>query len=194
MFNKIVVQEEGKGILNDLEIRHDEYKNGYYIADSINVAAKLIAKATDAGARVFNLICAEDLVVHNDRVSGLVLNWGPIIKSGLHVDPLVLRSKYVIDATGHPAALLSILTEKMGAKINTPTGKVAGEKSMFALEGERDVVANTQEVYPGIIVTGMAANAAFGSHRMGPVFGGMLLSGRKGAQLILESLAGSLQK
>jgi thiamine thiazole synthase len=34
----------------------------------------------------------------------------------------------------------------------------------------------------------MAANAAFGSYRMGPIFGGMLLSGEKVAILITEEL------
>jgi ribulose 1,5-bisphosphate synthetase/thiazole synthase len=33
---------------------------------------------------------------------------------------------------------------------------------------------------------GMSANAAFGGPRMGPIFGGMLLSGRRVSELILE--------
>jgi thiamine thiazole synthase len=33
----------------------------------------------------------------------------------------------------------------------------------------------------------MSANAAFGGPRMGPIFGGMLLSGRKVAELIIAS-------
>jgi thiamine thiazole synthase len=46
-------------------------------------------------------------------------------------------------------------------------------------------VENTREVYPGLFVSGMAANAVCGGYRMGPVFGGMLLSGRKAAQEII---------
>jgi thiamine thiazole synthase len=34
----------------------------------------------------------------------------------------------------------------------------------------------------------MAANAVYGGYRMGPVFGGMLLSGRKAAEEILARL------
>jgi len=33
----------------------------------------------------------------------------------------------------------------------------------------------------------MAANAAFGGPKMGPVFGGMLLSGKKVAELIVAA-------
>jgi thiamine thiazole synthase len=36
----------------------------------------------------------------------------------------------------------------------------------------------------------MAATACYGTHRMGPVFGGMLLSGEKAARMILERLKG----
>jgi ribulose 1,5-bisphosphate synthetase/thiazole synthase len=59
---------------------------------------------------------------------------------------------------------------------------------MWAEIGEREILENTKEVYPGLIVTGMAASAVFGSPRMGPIFGGMLLSGKKAAQVAMELL------
>jgi len=34
----------------------------------------------------------------------------------------------------------------------------------------------------------MSANATFGNFRMGPIFGGMLLSGEKVAKLIMQRL------
>lgn len=52
---------------------------------------------------------------------------------------------------------------------------------MDAEKGERHTVENTREVYPGLFVSGMAATGVCGCYRMGPVFGGMPLSGKKAA-------------
>jgi len=72
--------------------------------------------------------------------------------------------------------------------METPSGKLMGEGSMCAQEAERLTLENTGQICPGVYVTGMSANAAFGGPRMGPIFGGMLLSGKKVAELIIESL------
>lgn len=77
----------------------------------------------------------------------------------------------------------------MGVTLNTTTGGIVGEKSMEAESGEIDTVANSREVYPGLYVSGMAANAVYVGYRMGPVFGGMLLSGKKVAQELIGRLA-----
>jgi thiamine thiazole synthase len=47
---------------------------------------------------------------------------------------------------------------------------------------------NTREVYPNLYVCGMAANAVFGGPRMGPIFGGMLLSGKKVAEILARRI------
>ena len=64
-----------------------------------------------------------------------------------------------------------------------------GEKSMDAELGERQTVENTREAFPGLYVSGMASNAVFGGYRMGPIFGGMFLSGRKVALELIEKLS-----
>ncbi|MFA7609770.1 MAG: ribose 1,5-bisphosphate isomerase, partial [Bacteroidales bacterium] len=55
-------------------------------------------------------------------------------------------------------------------------------------EGENSTIDNTKEIYPGLFVTGMAANGVSGSFRMGPIFGGMILSGKKVADLIINKI------
>ena len=59
---------------------------------------------------------------------------------------------------------------------------------MWAEVGEKELVAKTTEVYPGLLATGMAVNAVFGLPRMGPIFGGMLLSGKNVAELAADLL------
>lgn len=189
MFNRIVVQTEAKDILDEFGVRAREYQKGYYVADSLEAVSTFCSQALKAGAHIFNLMTVEDVLIReDDRVIGLALNWSAVGLANLHVDPLAIRSKLTIDATGHDAEVCRIVARKIGPKLRTATGGVVGEKSMWAEVGERELVNNTGEVYPGLLVTGMAVNAAFGLPRMGAIFGGMLLSGRKAAALAADML------
>ena len=186
-FPVIVVQKESKYILEDAYVQVKDEGNGYYSADSIEVTTKLCSAAIDAGVRIFNTIFVEDVLFVNNKVNGFVINWSAVDIAGLHVDPLSIRAKYCIDATGHAAEICHIVKRKVGS-LNTPSGDVEKERSMCAEIGERTVVENTKEVFPGLFVAGMGANAVYGAPRMGPIFGGMLLSGEKAAKLILKKL------
>ncbi|MBA7475329.1 Thiamine thiazole synthase [subsurface metagenome] len=189
MFNTIVVQEEAKEILDEFDVRTEEYEKGYYIADSVEASSAICFKTVQAGAKIFNLMSVEDVMIReNDRITGLVLNWSAVTLAGLHVDPLSIRSRVVIDATGHASEICHIVVNKLGGKLRTEGGGVMGEKSMWAEVAERKVMENTKEVYPGLIVAGMAANAVCGTPRMGAIFGGMLLSGKRAAEVALEIL------
>jgi thiazole biosynthesis enzyme len=189
MFNRIVVQEEGKQILDEFDVATREYRRGYYVADSLEAISTICSGAIRAGAKVFNLISIEDVMIREgDRIAGLVLNWSAVSWSKLHVDPLTVRCRLAVDATGHDAEVCSIVANKVGPKLRTKTGEVMGEKSMWAERGEKEIMGNTREVYPGLVVAGMTANAVFGSPRMGAIFGGMLLSGRKAARVAMKLL------
>jgi len=189
MFNTIVVQEEAKGILDEFGVRTRECEPGYYAADSVEASSAICLKVIQAGAKIFNLISIEDVMVREgDRISGLVLNWSAVTMAGLHVDPLSIRSKVVIDATGHATEICHIVVKKLGGRLNTEGGGIIGEKSMWADVAENKILDNTKEVYPGLIVAGMAANAVYGTHRMGPIFGGMLLSGKRAAEVTVDIL------
>jgi len=186
-FPVIVVQEQSKRILEDAGIHIKNEGGGYYSADSIEVTTKLCSAAIDAGVRIFNTISVEDVLFNKNRVNGFVINWSAVEIAGLHVDPLSIRAKYCIDATGHAAEVCHIVRRKVGP-LNTPSGDLEKERSMCAEIGEKTVVENTKEVYPGLLVAGMGANAVYGAPRMGPIFGGMLLSGEKAAKFILKKL------
>ncbi|MBQ5665106.1 MAG: sulfide-dependent adenosine diphosphate thiazole synthase [Akkermansia sp.] len=191
MFNDIVVQEEAMDIVRELGLVYKPYREGTYIIDSVHATAGLLYKATQAGAVIFNCYSVEDVVYKQGRVGGVVVNWTPVLREGLHVDPLTIISKTVLDGTGHDCEIAKTVARKNGVRLNTPTGGVVGEMSMDAAEGERSTIDNTKEIYPGLFVSGMAANGVSGSFRMGPIFGGMLMSGKKAAELMGASISGN---
>jgi thiazole biosynthesis enzyme len=183
MFPRIVVQEEALRLLDRFGIRSCQYEEGYYVASSVEAVAKLTAAACDAGAEFLSLMTVEDVMVRQDgRLTGLVINWTPVDMAGLHVDPLTIGCRYAIDATGHDAVVARLVEKKSNAI------RVKGEGFMRAHVAESNIIRHTKEIYPGLIVAGMAANAVSGEHRMGPVFGGMLLSGEHAASLVIREL------
>lgn len=184
MFNQIVVQEKAKSILDEIGVKTVLYKKNYYLADAVQTVCSLGYQAIKAKATILNGVYAEDVMVKNGKVCGLVINWAAADAARLHVDPLTIQAKVVVDATGHPAEVIKVAEAKSGLQLKTKTKKILGEGSMWADLAEKTVEKNTKEVCPGLFVAGMAANAVFGSPRMGPIFGGMLLSGKKAAELI----------
>jgi thiamine thiazole synthase len=191
MFNEIVVQDEAKPILDELGISSRPYGDGYHTADAIEATTTLASQAVKAGAKIFNLITVEDVMVRENQVTGLVIIWTAVEMAGLHVDPMTIRAKHVIDCTGHDVEVMKVFLRKnQPASLKTATGGIVGERSMWAEVGERQTVEYTSEVYPGLWVAGMTATATLGTFRMGPVFGGMMLSGDKVARLINDRLAG----
>lgn len=189
MFNKIVVQDEGAQILKAFNIQAKKYADNYYTADSCQTVSGLLYHATQAGLQVFNLMSVEDVKVNADNaVCGLVINWTSVEQSGLHVDPITIGAKYVIEATGHACEIANIILRRIGKVLFTPSGQIEGEGSMNAEIAESSIEANTREIYKNVYVAGMAANAVFGSKRMGPIFGGMMISGKKVAQDIIKRL------
>jgi len=188
MFNEIVFQESAKDVLREFDITTRGYDKNYHIADAVECVSTICSKAVKAGLKIFNLMSVEDVMIREQKVCGLVLNWTAVEMANLHVDPITMRSKYVVDATGHPAEVARIIEKKSGIRLQTPSGNMEGERSMWADEGEALILENSREACPGFYVCGMCANAVFGGPRMGPIFGGMILSGEKIAKMLLERL------
>lgn len=188
LFNEIVFQENVLEILDEFGITYVAADKGFFTADSVEVACALGYGALRAGAKIFNAVTVEDITFRDDRICGVVINWTPVKRLGMHVDPLTIQAKAVLDGTGHPSEIASLASRKAGVKLDTPTGDIMGERPMWPEEGEASTVEDTKRLYPGLYVSGMAANNASGCFRMGPIFGGMLLSGKKVARLILDDL------
>jgi thiazole biosynthesis enzyme len=181
--NKVTLRAPAQELLDELGVPYSLASRGLYVADAPHACSRLIAATCDAGVKVFSLTIVEDLVVREDnRVAGVVVNWSPIIHLPDEVsalDPIPLETKVVIDATGHDASVVKKLVQR-------GVLQMAGEGALWIDKSEDAVVERTEEVYPGVIVTGMAVASVFGLPRMGPTFGGMLLSGKRAAEVAIE--------
>ncbi|MCE5315710.1 MAG: sulfide-dependent adenosine diphosphate thiazole synthase [Armatimonadota bacterium] len=180
-FNRIVLERSTSEILKEIDVDAQD-QDGYLVVPAVLLASALIKKAIQSGVTLLNLFAIEDVYFDENRaLAGVVVNDTAYKMVNLHVDPLTFRSKVVMDSTGHEAILLNCLAKRGIVQIK-------GEDTMNAQMGEQGVIEGTREVYPGLIITGMACAQFFGTHRMGPVFGGMLLSGKKAAGLAIEKL------
>lgn len=185
LMHKIVVEGLAKPILDEFNIRSVKVGD-HYVVDASEFMAKLAVGAIDAGAKIIHGVQVDDLIFRDNplKVVGVVIQWSAVVLSGLHVDPLFVESRAVIDATGHDAEVVSIAVKKI-PNINL---EMRGEKSAYAELSEKLVVEKTGMLIPGLYVTGMAVATVYGLPRMGPVFGGMLLSGRKVAEEVMKDL------
>ena len=185
LMNKVTVRRPADRVLDELGVPYKEVSPGLMVSDGPHACSKLIAAACDAGVKFANMTIFEDLVLREDgRVRGAVINWTPVAalpREITCVDPIAIETKVMIDATGHDAQVLRKLEERGLIKLK-------GFGAMWVEKSEDLILEHTGEIHPGLIVTGMAVSTAYGLPRMGPTFGGMLLSGEIAAEIALEQL------
>ncbi len=185
LMNKVTVREPAQKILDELQVPYSKYIEGLYVADGPHACSKLIAAACDAGVKFANMTIFDDVVIgENNRVRGLVVNWTPITalpRELTCVDPIALEAQIVIDATGHDACVVRKLEER-------GVLKAKGYGAMWVNQSEDLVVEHTGEVFPGLVIAGMAVSTMYGLPRMGPTFGAMLLSGKRAAEVVANIL------
>ncbi len=187
LMNKATFREPSQEILDELAVPYEQASDGLYVADAPHACAKLVGAAYDAGVRVNNMSIVEDIILHEGRIAGVVVNWTPVTKLPREItclDPIGLQCRLVVDATGHDASVVKCL-ERRGLL------KVPGMGAMWVERSEDAVVEHTGEVFPGLIVAGMSVAETYGLPRMGPTFGAMLLSGKRAAEIAAEILAGA---
>lgn len=182
--NKVTVRAPADRLLRELGVSTEEYVDGLFVADGPFACSALIKSACEAGVKFLQLTFAEDIVVRDGRIAGLVVNWTPV--RGLPreitcVDPVALETRFVVDCTGHEASVIRV-AEKHGLL------RTKGLGGMWVEASEDAIVEHTGEVYPGLVAAGMAVAETFGLPRMGPTFGAMLLSGQRAAEIVRNEL------
>jgi len=188
LFPKTVIQAPANEIVEEIGVDMEEVKPGLFVADSFLVVSKLLAKAAESGAKLLNSTYVDDLIFKDGRVKGVVVNWFPVTQMPKFItcmDPIALEAKVIIDATGHDAVLATRAREILGLEEEGP-GRRHG--AMNVDKAEKAVVERTEEIIPGLVICGMAVATIHRTPRMGPIFGGMLQSGKKAAEITLEIL------
>ena len=187
LFPRVVVQSPADEVLDKIGCRKEESSKGLYVVNPAEFISKLASAAVDAGATILLGATVIDVVFRKNplRICGVVLQWSAVELAGLHVDPIAVCSKAVLDCTGHDAEVVAVAARKL-PELGL---KVVGEGAMFAWEGERYVVENAGRVCPGLYVAGMSVSSVHGTPRMGPIFGGMLLSAKRVAEAVAQDLS-----
>ena len=185
LMNTLTFRAPSQEMLDELRIPYKEFSDGLFVAEGPSACSKLISAACDAGAKILNMTKFDDVVLRNNKVEGVVINWTPVSslpRAITCVDPISLEAKAVIDATGHDACVCRSLERRNILKLET-------FGPMDINTSEDAVVEKTGEVFPGLFVSGMAVSTVYGIPRMGPTFGGMLFSGRKVASEVKKALS-----
>jgi thiamine thiazole synthase len=190
LMNTITVRAPGHQILQEIGVRLQEVKPGLFITHGPEAVSKLIAAACDAGVKFLQMTSFDDLVIREEKIAGVVVNWTPVSalpREITCVDPVALECKFLVDATGHDAYAVKSL-EARGLV------KTKGMGAMWVEMSEDLIVEHTGEVFPGLYVAGMAVSETYGLPRMGPTFGGVLMSGKRVAEIIIDEIKKEQQK
>ncbi|XP_057950647.1 thiamine thiazole synthase 1, chloroplastic [Malania oleifera] len=190
LFSAMVVRKPAHRFLDELGVEYDEQDSYVVIKHAAlftsTIMSRLLARPN---VKLFNAVAAEDLIVKEGRVGGVVTNWALVSMN--HdtqscMDPNVMEAKVVVSSCGHdgPFGATGVKRLKTIGMIDS----VPGMKALDMNSAEDAIVRLTREVVPGMIVTGMEVAEIDGAPRMGPTFGAMMISGQKAAHLALKSL------
>ncbi|GAU46185.1 hypothetical protein TSUD_93720 [Trifolium subterraneum] len=168
LFSAMVVRKPAHHFLDELEIEYDEQDDYVVIKHAAlftsTIMSKLLARPN---VKLFNAVAAEDLIVKNGRVGGVVTNWALVSlnhDTQSCMDPNVMESKVVVSSCGHdgPFGATGVKRLKSIGLIDT----VPGMKALDMNTAEDAIVRHTREVVPGMIVTGMEVAEIDGAPRM----------------------------
>ena len=168
LFSAMVVRKPAHLFLDELDIEYDEQDNYVVIKHAAlftsTIMSKLLARPN---VKLFNAVAAEDLIVKEGRVGGVVTNWALVSMN--HdtqscMDPNVMEAKVVVSSCGHdgPFGATGVKRLKSIGMIDS----VPGMKALDMNTAEDAIVRLTREVVPGMIVTGMEVAEIDGAPRM----------------------------
>ena len=113
--NTVTFRAPAQEVLEEIGIPYKKEEDGLYSASGPHACSKLIASACDSGIKILNMTKFDDVILRNNRVKGVVINWTPVSalpRAITCVDPVGIESELVIDATGHDACVVKSLEKR----------------------------------------------------------------------------------
>ncbi|GJW38649.1 thiamine thiazole synthase, chloroplastic-like protein [Tanacetum coccineum] len=105
LFSAMVVRKPAHHFLDELEIEYDEQEDYVVIKHAAlftsTIMSKLLARPN---VKLFNAVAAEDLIIQEGRVAGVVTNWALVTMNcdtQSCMDPNVMEAKVVVNSCGH---------------------------------------------------------------------------------------------
>lgn len=169
LFSAMVVRKPAHLFLDDVGVPYDDNSESYVVVRHAALFTSTILSRVLArpNVKLFNAVAAEDLIVREGRVGGVVTNWALVAMNHDKqscMDPNVMEARVVVSSCGHDGPFGAT-----GVKRLRGIGMIDGVVGMKALDmnaAEDAIVRLTREVVPGMIVTGMEVAEIDGAPRM----------------------------
>jgi len=190
LFSAMIVRKPAHEFLDELEIPYDDCGDYVVIKHAALFTSTIMSKLLKSdNIKLFNATAAEDLIIKQGEVKGVVTNWALVAQNHdmqCCMDPNVIEAKVVVSCAGHDGPFGA-----SGVKRLRKLNMIKEHPGMGALDmntAEDAIVNKTREIVPGMVVAGMEVAEVDGAPRMGPTFGAMMMSGRKAALEALKLL------
>jgi len=193
LFSSMVMRKPAEAFLNDLGVPYEDEGNFVVVKHAALFTSTLLSKVlTFPNVKLFNATAVEDLITRKMpdgkvRIAGVVTNWTLVT---MHhddqscMDPNTINAPVIVSTTGHDGPFGAFSVKRLLQM--EQVGKLGGMRGLDMNSAEDDIVKNTREIVPGLIVGGMELSELDGANRMGPTFGAMALSGVKAAEEVLK--------
>ncbi|KAI8444706.1 thiazole biosynthetic enzyme, mitochondrial [Phakopsora pachyrhizi] len=197
LMSAMVCRKPADEFLDDVGVPYEDEGNFVVVKHAALFTSTILSKVLAMpNVKMFNATACEDLIIKPcpinpgvQRIAGCVTNWTLVSLNHDHqscMDPSTITAPLVCSFAGHDGPFGAFCVKRVAS-----AGLSEGLGDMRPLDMERaeDHIANkTREILPGLIVGGMELSEFDGSARMGPTFGAMLLSGKRAAEVALQSL------
>nr|ABK22862.1 unknown [Picea sitchensis] len=147
LFSAMVVRKPAHLFLDEIGVPYDEAEDYVVIKHAALFTSTIMSKVlARPNVKLFNAVAAEDLIIKEGRVSGVVTNWALVSmnhNTQSCMDPNVMESKVVVSSCGHdgPFGATGVKRLKSVGMID----KVPGMKALDMNTAEDAIVRLTRE-------------------------------------------------